>query len=118
MRRLWLRCSVVLLSLALVSGNAHAEMHLGSTHHEPCPEALDHHAGTDSPHHHQHPKAAESGCCCDCLGCVSAINLAPDLTSFLPAFPTGAIRYGDAHSALASRALVPEPDPPRPITLI
>jgi hypothetical protein len=29
---------VLLLSIALVSGNAHAALHLDNAHHEPCPE--------------------------------------------------------------------------------
>jgi hypothetical protein len=33
-----LRCLVVLLSLALASGNAHAVLHLPVAHAEPCPE--------------------------------------------------------------------------------
>jgi hypothetical protein len=114
MRFSWLRCLVVLLSLALVGGNAHAELHRGAAPQQPCPEALDHQAGPDSPHH-QHRKAADLACCCACLGCVSAVNLTPD--SFLPAFLTGVVRYGDENSVLAGRALLPEPDPPRPSAL-
>jgi hypothetical protein len=116
MRSLWLRYLIVLLSLALVGGNAHAELHFGAASRQPRPEALDHHAGSDSSHH-QHRKAADPACCCDCLGCVSGVNLTPDLTSFLPAFLAGTVRYGDANPVLAGRALLPERDPPRPSAL-
>jgi hypothetical protein len=115
MRSFWLRSLVILLTLTLVSGNAHAELYLSSIQHEPCPEALDHHSGTHSTDR-QHHKAADPACCCDCLGCVLALNLTPDL-SFGPAFLAGTVRYGDENSILAGRALVPEPDPPRPSTL-
>jgi len=111
MRSFWLRSLVILLTLTLVSGNAHAKLYLSSIQHEPCPEALDHHSGTHSDR--QHPKAADPACCCDCLGCVVALNLTPDLTSFLAAFPAGTVRYRDENSILAGRTLVPEPDPPR-----
>lgn len=118
MRSLWLRSLVVLLSLALVSGNAHAHLHLAAAHHEPCPESLaHHHAGTNSPDQGQPRKAVDLACCCDCLGCTSAINLTHDLTSGVPAFGAGAVRYGDEDSVLAGRVLLPEPDPPRPGTL-
>jgi hypothetical protein len=118
MRSLPLRCLVVLLSLALVSGNAHARLHVAAAHHEPCPESLDHHhAGTNSSHQGQPRKAVDPACCCDCLGCPSAINLTHELTSAVPAFGAGAVRYGHEDSILAGRVLLPEPDPPRPGTL-
>jgi len=38
MRSSWIKPLLVLLSLALVNGNAHAALHLGVAHSEPCPE--------------------------------------------------------------------------------
>jgi hypothetical protein len=114
MRFLALRCLALLLSLALISGNAHAELHLGAAPHEPCPAELGHAHGDASHHRHDEDRGA---CCCDCLGCVSAIQLTPDLTSFLPAFLASAVLYGEAGSLLAGMTLRPEPGPPRPGTL-
>jgi len=83
MRFLWIRCLVVLLSLALVCGNAHAALHLGGAYPEPCPEEHAHHIGKTSPHHqHQHGKAL--ACCCDCLGCTSPAYLPPHHFSRTP----------------------------------
>ena len=74
-RSLILRCLVVLLSIALASGNAHAALHLDAAHSEPCPEEHAHHHGETAPRHqHQHDK--KMACCCDCLGCTSAAYLA------------------------------------------
>ena len=111
MRSLPLRCLMVLLSLALVSSNARAELHLGAVHHQPCPEKIGHTYGKVSHHRHNN---ADHACCCDCLGCVSVINLTPDLSNFLPAFPAAVIRYREEPLFLAGRVLLPQPDPPRP----
>jgi hypothetical protein len=51
MRSLLVRCLVLVLSLALVSGNAHAALHLGGAHSEPCPEEHFQHAEKTSPDH-------------------------------------------------------------------
>jgi hypothetical protein len=113
MRFVFLRSLVLLLTLAIVSGNAHAQLHPGAAHHEPCPETGDHHhAGTNAPHQRHH-NAADSGCCCDCFGCVSAVSLTLDRTSFVPVFLADTVRYGDEHPILAGRGLRPDPDPPR-----
>ncbi len=115
MRFSWIRCLVVLLSLALVCGNAHAALHLGSAHHEPCPEEHAHHTGKTSPHH-QHRQGKRLACCCDCLGCTSAAYLSPQL-SITPAELAAQIHYDAPAASLRGRVLLPEPDPPRPITL-
>jgi hypothetical protein len=110
-RSLLLRCLVVLLSLALASGNAHAALRLGDAHSEPCPEEHAHHTEKTLPHHqHQHDKGL--ACCCDCLGCSSAVYLAPEL-SLTPAELPAKIHYGALTAALSGRTLLPEPDPPR-----
>lgn len=116
MRTLWIRCLAVLLSLTLVSGNAHATLHLGATPSEPCPEHQAHHASTAPEHHHPN-KAADRGCCCDCLGCTFAVALLPDFTAGTAELP-GVVHYTAQDDYLIGRALTPEPDPPRPITLI
>lgn len=111
MRSLLLRCLIVLLTLALIGGNAHAELHLGGVAHDPCPAELGHEHGDDT--HHQHRDRADRNCCCDCLGCVSAIELTPDLAS-LPVFLTSSVLYGEESARLAGQILRPEPGPPRP----
>jgi hypothetical protein len=109
MRCFAVRCLVLLLSLALISGNAHAELRLDTKPHEPCPAELGHdHSGAA----HHHSKADHVGCCCDCLGCVSAIELTPDLTSFQPVF-FAVVFYGDTGPFLVGQVLRPEPGPPR-----
>jgi hypothetical protein len=110
-RSLLLRCLVVvLLSLALANGNAHAAQHFGAPHSEPCPEGHNHHT-RPAQHQHQHDKGL--ACCCDCLGCSSAAYLAPELST-VPAELPARLHY-EAHTALLSgRTLLPEPDPPRP----
>ena len=114
---IWLlaaRCLVVLLTLGLVNGNAHAALRLGAGHADPCP-AEHEHAGGKASHHH-HP-AADLACCCDCLGCASAAYLAPQVTVSRTDFAT-VVRYEVQSVFRAGRALLPEPDPPRPVTLI
>jgi hypothetical protein len=115
-RSLILRCLVVLLSLALAAGNAHAALHLGAAHSEPCPEGHAHPQGkTESQHQDQQDK--KMACCCDCLGCTSAAYLAPELSS-VPAELPARVHYEALTLLLSGRALLPEPDPPRPGPLI
>jgi hypothetical protein len=104
-----------LLALALVSGNAHAELHLNAVPHDPCPAALGHAHGHPTQDHHQ--DRTDHNCCCDCLGCASAIELTPDLTSFLPVFLASSVLYGEENARLAGQVLRPEPGPPRPGSL-
>ncbi len=116
-RSVILRCLVVLLSLALASGNAHAALHWDAGHSEPCPEEHPHHHGKTEPQHqpqHQHDKGL--ACCCDCLGCTSTAYLSPEL-GITPAELPARVHYDALASLLSGRALLPEPDPPRPGTL-
>jgi hypothetical protein len=113
MRSLLLRCLVVLLSLALANGNAHAALHLGAAHTEPEEHA--HHSGRTS-HHHQQQHDKGLACCCDCLGCASAAYIVPEL-SITPAELSGHVHYDARTASFSGRALLPEPDPPRPGTL-
>ena len=115
-RFLILRCLVVLLSIALASGNAHAALHMDAAHSEPCPEEhAQHHGKTEAQHQHQHDK--KMACCCDCLGCTSAAYLAPELSIALVELPAR-VHYDALTASLSGLALLPEPDPPRPGTLI
>src|ERR687888_197513 len=110
MRFLWIRCLVVLLSLALVCGNAHAAVHLGGAHPEPCPEDHARHNGkTSPPHHDQRGKAL--ACCCDCLGCTSTAYLPPDLR-MTPAELPARVFYDACTASLSGRTLLPDPHPP------
>ena len=112
-----LRCLVLLLSIALGSGNAHAALHMNVAHDEPCPEehAVHHHDSKTAPNpQHQHGK--DKACCCDCLGCTSTAYLAPELSS-APAEPSGRVHYDALPTRLSGRALLPESPPPRPGTL-
>jgi hypothetical protein len=110
-----LRCLIVLLSLALASGDAHAALHLDEAHSQPCPEEHAHHAGKNSPHHqHRHDKGL--ACCCDCLGCSSAVYLPPEL--YITATElTAQIHYDVLSASLSGREPRPDTDPPRPGTL-
>ena len=114
MRTLWIRSLVVLLSLALVCGNAHASLHLGGAHPGPCPEEHAHHTGKSSPQPYQHD--GDVGCCCDCLGCTAAAYLPPELGVCAAALPVR-VHYDELTVFLSGRSLLPEPDPPRPATL-
>jgi hypothetical protein len=106
---------IVLLSLALVRGNAHAAVHLGGAHPEPCPEEHAHHTGkTSTDHHHQRSKAL--ACCCDCLGCASGAYLPPEL-GITPAELPARVLYDACTASLSGRTLLPDPGPPRPGTL-
>jgi hypothetical protein len=116
MRSFWIRCLVVLLSLTLVSGNAYAALHVEPAHNEPCTEEHADHFSKPSEHHDPN-EAADRACCCDCLGCTSAVGLPPNLTSAPVELP-GVVRYTAWDDYLTGQALPPEPDPPRPITLI
>ncbi len=112
MRLLLARSLILLLSLALANGNAHAALPLTAAPSEPCPEEHTHHIGTTSPHHrHQHDNGL--ACCCDCLGCTSAAYLPPQL-SVTPAELAAQIHYDALATFLSSRAIRPEPGPPRP----
>jgi hypothetical protein len=103
------------MSLALVSGNAHAVLHLGGAQPEPCPEEHVHHAGKTSPDH-QHRHDHGIACCCDCLGCTSAVYLPPEFA--IARAEIGAqIHYDVLTASLAGLALLPEPGPPKPGTL-
>src|SRR6266404_5881201 len=116
MRFLWIRGLVVLLSLALICGNAHAALHLGGAHPEPCPEEHTHQAGKTSPHHQHHQRDKVLACCCDCLGCISPAYLLPELRITSAELPAR-VRYDAFAASLSGRTLVPEPGPPRPGTL-
>src|SRR6516225_4227462 len=110
-RSLLLRCLVLLMSLALVSGNAHAALHLDTARHEPCPEEHTPHHGKTPLHQHRHEQGL--ACCCDCLGCSSAVYLAPAL-ALTPAQLPARVHYDALIASLLGRALPPDPDPPRP----
>ena len=112
-RSLLLRCLVLLLSIALVSGNAHAALHLDRAHHEPCPEETHHHGKTPL---HQHRHDHGLACCCDCLGCSSAAYLIPTLGITRAELPAR-VHYDALTASLSGRALRPDPDPPRPGSL-
>jgi hypothetical protein len=117
MGTLWLRGLVVLLSLALAGGNAHAELRLGSppAHHQPCSEAQGHAHGDTSDD--RRDGGDHAGCCCDCLGCIPAVHLSVDLNSLGPALYGAVIRFlGEPHS-LPERDFPPELGPPRPFAL-
>ena len=125
MHRLWLRCLIVFLSLALVGGNAHAALSMDvAGPADPCVDGHEHqhamgaaeteHSDADhdnKAHHDDH------GCCCECLGCTTAMNVTPVLL-LVPRAVSFRVRFEHQTSALATRALDPELDPPRPITLI
>jgi hypothetical protein len=110
------RCLVVLLSLALANGNAHAVLHLSTAHSSPCPEEHAHHDGGPASPHHQHQPDKGFACCCDCLSCSPAGYLLPSLSTTPAAF-TSQTRYDVVTTSLSGRVLLPEPHPPRPCTL-
>ena len=111
-RSLLLRCLIVLLSLALVSGNAHAALHLDAAHGRPCPEEHGHRGGNTKPLH-EHPHDKGLACCCDCLGCTASAYLAPAL-GVTPIYLPARIHYDALDAFLSSRAPQPDPDPPDP----
>src|SRR6516165_5801813 len=111
MRRLLLRLCVLVLSLALVSGNAHATLHLDNAHHEPWPEEHAQHPGRTPFHQHRHDHGL--ACCCVCLGCSSAVYISPAL-GLTPANFTARVYYDALTAFLSGGTLRPDPDPPRP----
>ena len=114
MRSSWISPLVILLSLALLNGNAHAALHLGAAHSEPCPEEHEHHGGHTSPDH-QHQSDKGFACCCDCLGCSSIAQLPLSLGIVRVEFASQ-IRFDALTASLSSREVTPEPGPPRPST--
>jgi hypothetical protein len=115
MRAFWLRCLVLLFSLALAAGNARAVLPLAQQEHRhSCSGSAVHPPGDK---HHRYDDRSHDGCCCDCLGCVSAVNVCCSLGDLGTAFSGETIRYGVASPVLSSRALPPDPGPPRPRTL-
>lgn len=123
MRSLLLKFMVVLVSLALVSGNAHAALGLDAVGpSDPCLGTHeDHHgheadeAGRTATHHDK--THHDDGCCCQCLGCTAAMDVMPNLT-LMPSTEALRIHFEQRTSALGTRALDPELDPPRPAALI
>jgi hypothetical protein len=115
MRLLLARFLIMLLSLALATGNAHAALHSTAAHPEPCSEEHTDHTGKTSPNHRQ-PHGKGLVCCCDCLGCGSMSYIAPEL-SIVPAEQPAQVRYDATNASLSGQALGPEPDPPRPAAL-
>jgi len=111
MRSLLIRCLAVVLALALGGGHAQAELHPAALSEQPRHDH-DHAAGTAS--QHDHGPLEGVSCCCDCLACVSPVNLTPDLTGAAPATFGVAIRYRDEVVFLPGQILLPEPKPPRP----
>ncbi|MGE5269618.1 MAG: hypothetical protein ACM3JG_08105, partial [Thiohalocapsa sp.] len=112
MRGWWVRVFVVLLALALIGGNnAHLEAHpvIASDHDCAGAAAQPHESSADS-------AAKRAGCarCCDCLGCVSSMNLSPPLGAIDVRFPVEAIRFAASASFRPGRSLLPDPPPPRP----
>lgn len=123
MRSLLLKFIVVLVSLALVSGNAHAALGLDAVGpSDPClgthedqhalGAAETEHSGADHDKTHH-----DDGCCCQCLGCTSAMDVMPQLT-LVPSTEALRVYFEQRTSALETRALDPELDPPRPGALI
>ena len=115
MRLVLIRCLVVLLAFALIGGNAHARLHLTSRE-QPATHA--HHNHEDSGQSGQHDPGRNKGlqCCCDCLGCVSAFNLIPELGSVVPMIFGTTVQFAMQDIILHGRVLLPEPKPPRPLT--
>jgi hypothetical protein len=106
----------MLLGLALIGGNAHARLHLIPTE-QPASHGHDrhNHAGQSGQHKHQQDKGL--GCCCDCLGCVSAYTLTPEIDTVVPMVFGTTVHFGRQAIILHGRVLLPEPKPPRPIAL-
>jgi len=111
------RCLVMLLALALISGNAHARLHLvPAKQPDSQPQHHHDHSGKSGQHKHQQDKGL--GCCCDCLGCVSAYTLMPELDAVVPVVFGTIVHFGRQAIVLHGRVLLPEPKPPRPMALI
>src|SRR3954452_7980894 len=108
MRGVLIRCLVVLLSLALVSGGARASMPMVMGTGEAEHHCHDEHAAIAGETTHEHPDAAshhsgrnqddqqksDRACCCDGMACVSAISLTPPL-AMAPMLFFAAIQYGE-----------------------
>ena len=71
---------------------------------------------TEKPDPTQHQNDKKMACCCDCLGCSSAVYLAPGL-GVTPADQPARVHYDALTASLPGRVLRPDPDPPRPGTL-
>jgi hypothetical protein len=115
MRSVLVRRLVVLLAVALITGNAHAW--LSMTMDQPATPRHHHQFGEPSSHHGQQHQDKGLRCCCDNLGCVPAYTTIPDLSSMVQTDFGTTIRYGTQTVFLRGRALLPEPDPPRPSAL-
>ncbi len=116
MRSILIRCLVLLLAFALIGGNAHARLHLTSAE-QPATHADHHHGVGGQLDHHKPEQHKHTGCCCDCLGCVSAFNLTPGLGLIAPALFGSTVRFILQTAVLHGRVLLPDPKPPRPIAL-
>jgi len=111
----FVKCLAVLLTLALIAGNAHAQLNATAPERPASPGHQRHdHAGQPT---QQHDQDQDTGCCCDCLGCVSAFTLSPGLRSVVPVTFGTAIRYTAQVPFLRGRVLLPEPKPPRLVAL-
>lgn len=114
MRCALFRCLVVLLSLALIGGNARAGVRLAAVPEEPCAADISHDHGHSVPAHHDR---ADHKCCCDCLGCTAVAELTTPFGNLLPAFVGVRLSYRDVSRYLTGRSPRPEPGPPRPVAL-
>lgn len=120
MRPLLLKCLVVLVSLALVGGNAHADLTLDPS--DPCLGGHEHshaHAADEAGHSplHHDKTHHDDGCCCQCLGCTTAMDVMPNL-ALVPKTEARRVRFEQRTPTLGTRALDPGLDPPRPGALI
>jgi hypothetical protein len=113
-----LRCLVLIVSLALASGNAHAGLNTDDVHSGRQQQVLHHRPAAHSDHPtSEHEQSKGGGCCCDCLGCTAAADVIPALV--LTPLQSGVSIRLERHTAFpAGRALGPELDPPRPSALI
>jgi hypothetical protein len=120
MRFILIRCFAVLLAVALVGGNAHARLHLTAAEEPPSPIHHQHHHGSAGHHSDQHKsdQGKHSGCCCDCLGCVSPFNMTPPNDRVAPVLFATTVSFAAQTVVLHGRVLLPEPKPPRPVALI
>jgi len=116
MRSVLVRCLVVVLAFALIGGNAHARLHL-MTAKQPATHAHHHHGGFGQSDQQNPNRDKGLRCCCDCLGCVSAFNLMPELGSVAPVVFGTTVRFTMQAVVLHGRVLLPEPKPPRPPAL-
>ena len=116
MRLVLIRCLVVLLAFAIIGGNAHARLHLTSPER---PATRAHHHHEDSGQSDQRDPGRNKGlqCCCDSLGCVSAFNVTPEIGSIAPVVFDTTVHFPIQAIILHGRVLLPEPKPPRPLTL-